>query len=245
MGNNLFGLYQKVSVLPPFMSFVLIFYYYYRADAENETWKEVGFKYKAYGEKLQASLQERIAASTSISVETMRPETRNIDEMEAELDKRLGSALEFKIDQIFSFVSAARATTYIAEEALNERFDIIASNLQSRSNPHPHPPIADSSSGSGSSTQILTTYVRNPHSKSAPNGADPDPLDLMRALTRVDKERPPGMVGDAAWRAAREVQRVGESGVAAVGERRLTGVPVTPRKVPGTPRRGNTPGRDR
>lgn len=67
----------------------------------------------------------------------------------------------------------------------------------------------------------------------------------MRALTRVDKERPPGMVTDAAWRAAREVQRVGESGVGAVGKRRLTGVPVTPKKMPGTPRRGNTPGRDR
>jgi kinetochore protein Mis13/DSN1 len=67
----------------------------------------------------------------------------------------------------------------------------------------------------------------------------------MRALTRVDQERPPGTVGDAAWRAAREVQRVGESGVGAIGERGLTGVLATPKKIPGTLRRGNTPGRDR
>ncbi|KAF8805336.1 hypothetical protein BYT27DRAFT_7258448 [Phlegmacium glaucopus] len=221
--------------------------YIKRADAENEAWKEVGFKYKTYGEKLQASLQERMAASTS--TETTRSETRNIVEMEAELDKRLGSALEFKIDQIFSYVSAARATTYIAEKALNERFDIIASNLKSRLNPHPNPHLPNgvlsADSGSGSSTQTLTTYVTNPQSNSTPSGGVGSAVDLMRALTRVDKERPPGMVGDAAWRAAREVQRVGESGVAAVGERRLTGIPVTPRKAPGTPRRGNTPGRDR
>jgi len=209
-------------------------YCQYRADAENEAWKEVGFKYKAYGEKLQASLQGRTAALYKHD-QSIHPETRHADEIEAELDKRLGSALEFKIDRIFSFVNAARAKTYIAEKALNERFDIIASNLKSRLNPHPpHPPSA-----TADSTQMLT-YITNSRST-----AIPDPLDLMRALTRVDKERPPGMVTDAAWRAAREVQRVGESGVGAVGERRLTGVPVTPKKMPGTPRRGNTPGRDR
>lgn len=190
-----------------------------------------------------------LALDNGLGPSTTLSETQIADEIEAELDKRLGPALEFKIDQIASFVNAARATTYIAEKALNERFDIIASNLKSRLNPHPqsHPPsggpliTTDPSSSSEGSTQILTTYVTKPRSA----GSTTDPLDLMRALTRVDKERPPGMVGDAAWRAAREVQRVGESGVGAVGERRLTGVPVTPRKIPGTPRRGNTPGRDR
>ena len=210
-------------------------YCQYRADAENEAWKEVGFKYKAYGEKLQASLQERTAALYKPD-QSIHPETRHADKIEGELDKRLGSALEFKIDQIYSFINAARVTTYITEKALNERFDIIASNLKSRLNPHPpHPPPSATDS-----TQTLTTYITNPRFT-----ANPDPLDLMRALTRVDKERPPGMVTDAAWRAAREVQRVGESGVGAVGKMKLTGVPVTPKKMPGTPRRGNTPGRDR
>ena len=222
------------------------------ADAENEAWKEVGFKYKAMGEKLQASLQERTAAALakpdqlilpSASLVTLSEEIRRIDEIEAKLSKRFGSTLEFKVDQIYSFISTARATTRIAEKALNQRFDIIASNLKSRLNPHPHP-STDSSSSSGSSTHILTTYITNPQSKATSTGSA-DSLDLMRALTRVDQERPPGMVGDAALRAVKEVQRVEESGVGAVGERRLTGVSVTPRKMPGTPRRGNTPGRDR
>ena len=226
---------------------MLLTYYQFRADAENEAWKEVGFRYKAYGEKLQASLQERTAALHKLD-ESIHPDIRHAHEIGAELDKRFGSTLEFKVDQIFSFINAARATTHIAELALNERFDIVASNLRSRLNPYPsHPPHtlsgpSSTADPSSSSTQ-MPTYITNPRSISS--GAIPDPRDLMRALTRVDKERPPGMVTDAAWRAAREVQRVGESGVGAVGERRLTGVPVTPKKMPGTPRRGNTPGRDR
>lgn len=78
-----------------------------------------------------------------------------------------------------------------------------------------------------------------------------DPQDLLRALSRVDAERPPALVGDAARRAVREVQRVNEGG--GVGERRLTSTGLglasaqggaTPRKTVGTPRRG-TPGRER
>ena len=70
----------------------------------------------------------------------------------------------------------------------------------------------------------------------------PDPADLMHALSRVDEERPPAQVGEAARRAARELQRAGEAGFAGSvgGEKKLT----TPREMtPGTPRRGNTPGR--
>ena len=228
----------------------LSFHYLYSADAENEGWKEVGFKYKAYGEKLQASLQERAAALSnpdppippiSSTTAAVLSEIRHAGEIGAELDKRFKS-LEFNFDQLLSFIHAARAKTYVAERFLNEKFDIISSNLKSRLNLHPPGGPSVAADSSSSSTQILTTYVTNPRSSSS--GAA-DPLDLMRALTRVDEERPPGMVGDAAWRAAREVQRVGESGVGAVGERRLTGIPVTPKKTPGTPRRGNTPGRDR
>ena len=244
MGSNLLGLHQTVSLLHYLLVLLPFMFYQYRADAENEAWKEVAFRYKVYEEKLQASLQERMAALYKLD-QAMHPEIRHTDEIGAELDKRLGSTLEFKIDQIFSFINAARATTYVAEKALNEKFDIIASNLKSRLNPYPpHPLIGPSATAdsSSSSTQMPTTYITNPRSTF---GATLDPVDLMRALARVDKERPPGMVTDAAWRAAREVQRVGESGVGAVGERRLTGIPVTPKKMPGTPRRANTPGRDR
>ena len=204
------------------------------------------------GEKLQASLKERTAAALaepdqftvpSASLATLSEEIRHIDEIEAKLDKRFGSAFEFKVDQIFSLINTARATSHIAERALNKRFDIIASNLKSRLNPYPHPPCGPSSN-SGSSTHIVTTYISNPLSQANSSSGAADSLDLMRALTRVDQERPPRMVGDAAWRAVREVQRAGESGIGVVGERRLTGVPITPRKTPGTPRRGNTPARE-
>ncbi|KAF9475965.1 hypothetical protein BDN70DRAFT_883059 [Pholiota conissans] len=177
----------------------------------------------------RATGDERIPNRRSLSRSNL---TR--DEMEAELKRRLPS-LEYKIDQIFSYASAARATTNIAEKALNERFDIISANLASRTNPFP--PTGDASTA-GSATQLLSTYV-------APKASSVDPLDLMRALSRVDQGRPPALVGDAARRAAREVQRANETGVIAVGDRPLTGVPATPRKTPGTPRRGTTPSRDR
>ncbi|KIM40720.1 hypothetical protein M413DRAFT_446110 [Hebeloma cylindrosporum] len=160
----------------------------------------------------------------------------NREEMEAEIKHRLQS-LEYKVDRIFTFTSAARTTTNVAEKALNERFDILTANLTSRINPFPQPA---EEVGSGS-TQLLSTYVNEPRAKSTA----PDPMDLMRALSRVDQERPPTQVGDAARRAAREVQWADERGVAAVGDRRLTEVPATPKKTPATPRRGNTPSRDR
>lgn len=93
-----------------------------------------------------------------------------------------------------------------------------------------------------------------------------DPQELLRALTRVDSQRSSDKVSEPARRAAREVRRAEESG-AVLGvsgnERRLTftepggggylnggsgagmGGLQTPKKMPGTPRRGSTPGRDR
>ncbi|KIY66743.1 hypothetical protein CYLTODRAFT_491213 [Cylindrobasidium torrendii FP15055 ss-10] len=73
---------------------------------------------------------------------------------------------------------------------------------------------------------------------------------LLRALARVDRERPAQKISHAALQATREVKRAEGQG-AVGGDRRLTGVPQTPR-TPRTPRgsdrrgglRGNsTPGR--
>ncbi|KAF8624426.1 hypothetical protein AX17_007135 [Amanita inopinata Kibby_2008] len=105
---------------------------------------------------------------------------------------------------------------------------------------NPNDANPDSSEGAGPS-----------QAAAAPGGIDPQ--DLLRALSRVDRLRPPALVGDAARRAVREVQRVGESGVGVVGEKRITGVVgnnnvlQTPRKTPTTPRRGGerTPRRER
>jgi kinetochore protein Mis13/DSN1 len=156
------------------------------------------------------------------------------EKLEADIQQLL-PGLEFTIDELYSRTSAAKMTTDIAERMLNERFDFLNSNLASRIDP-----LGSASAPSGSqTTQLLSTYVGTTHPGRL------DPVDVMRALSRVDEERPPAQVGDAARRAVREVQRAGESGfVGSVGgEKRLTNVPSTPRKTPGTPRRGNTPGR--
>ncbi|KAF8343623.1 Mis12-Mtw1 protein family-domain-containing protein [Amanita rubescens] len=70
-----------------------------------------------------------------------------------------------------------------------------------------------------------------------------DPRDLLRALSLVDRTRPPAMVGDAARRAAREVARAGETGIGVVGERPIQKVPTTPRRADRTIRRDRTPAR--
>jgi len=155
---------------------------------------------------------------------------------EEEVKRRLED-IEFKLDQLYVFTNAARKTTNVAEGDLDRRFALLSDALAARSNP----PRMDLAS---SSAHMLSAYVPREGSGGT------DPQELLRALARVDTERPPGMVGDAARRAVREVQRAGESGVGAVGERRLTGVPPvgagqTPRKMPGTPRKGGTPGRER
>ncbi|KAF8650299.1 hypothetical protein AX16_005307 [Volvariella volvacea WC 439] len=165
-----------------------------------------------------------------------------IDDLDAEVTKRLPD-VEFQLDCLRTFASEVRGTMRVAEDKLDRDFSMLKLNLASRSSSLPQHSSAESSSSVNAGSQLLMTYlppeVRNTN---APPG--PNPRDLFRALSRVDKERPPAKVGDAARRAAREVQRAGESGFAAVGERKLTGM-HTPRKTPATPRRGSTPARDR
>ena len=190
---------------------------------------------------IRAVGDNRIAGSSSRQRASTRTGMGN-EEMEAELQRRMPE-VQFKIDYLYSLASTARTTVDIIEQTIDQRFKVLSLHLNARSNPPPA--IHDPGSGSGSTAQILSRYVK----KDGGTGTAPDPMDVMRALARVDMERPPAMVGDAARRAAREVQRAGESGMGAVGERRLTGVPsglgMTPRKVPGTPRKGGTPSRER
>lgn len=156
---------------------------------------------------------------------------------EAKTKERLKD-LEFNLDRLHAFANTAKSTTLIAERALDQRFALLSATLTARSNPFPTT-VIDPDVGSGA--QLLSTYVPRP------GLGQPDPLELMRALSRIDLDRPPAQVGDAARRARREVQRVEESGLGAIGERRLTSLPSsqTPRKTPGTPRRGGTPAQDK
>jgi kinetochore protein Mis13/DSN1 len=158
--------------------------------------------------------------------------------------KRGGSPLSLRMAEVESKVDRAHSTLHVSTQLtkrttrhLNKRFEVLATALAARSRPQPQP----------SDVSTLASLVSaNPDPPSATGlGAPPDTRAILRALTRTDVERPRGEIGDAARRAAREVQRVNATpGRSSVGgaERRLTAVAApTPRKAPGTPRRAGTP----
>ena len=123
-----------------------------------------------------------------------------------------------QVDQVEMFTYSAAQAALITEELLDHRFGLLSKRL------------TDISSGPSA-----------PAVSSAPE----DPRDLLRALARVDSERPPKDVGDSVRRARREVQR---AGAGEGGERRLTsvGAGAGAAATAGTPgRRGGTPGRER
>lgn len=167
-----------------------------------------------FREKIDPDLIKRIMSD-------VRSESRNI------LDERI-AGVHFKVDSLFSFFHSAVQTTNVAESELDYRFSLLSLALSTRS--RSLPPSSQSSS--------LSSHL--PIQRGSSQHPPEDQQDLFRALSRVDMDRPPAKVGDAARRAVREVQRVKEGGGFA-GERRLTGLPsgvgATPRKIPGTPRR--------
>jgi kinetochore protein Mis13/DSN1 len=114
------------------------------------------------------------------------------------------------------------------EDELDRRFADLNMAITST---HVLPPIPDDT--------LPPRLLHIPHG-STPHPVVTDPQDVLRALSRIDMQRPPAQVGDSARRAAREAQRANESSNV---ERKLTGIPNTPRKAPGTPRRAGTPGR--
>lgn len=125
---------------------------------------------------------------------------------------------------------SALETTLLAETDLDRRFAALNISILSRSRSGPP------------SSSVLSAYL--PPSITRPPQTT-DPQDLLGAMSRLDADRPQTQVGDAARRAAKEVQRA-QDARGGIAERRLTGVPPpTPRKPPGTPRRATTPARGR
>ncbi|KAL1727391.1 hypothetical protein EV714DRAFT_253907 [Schizophyllum commune] len=136
---------------------------------------------------------------------------------------------KFDADQLRDFAHSARTLVRLASDALDARFAQLRGRLIASGGA---PYVAG-----GGSAEVLNAYAR-------PTAAAPDAQTLLRALFRVDAQRPQARQGQAAMSAARELRELDERG--AGGERRLTAgvVPPTPkRQVPGTPRRGTTPGR--
>ncbi|KAI6039759.1 Mis12-Mtw1 protein family-domain-containing protein [Pisolithus marmoratus] len=170
--------------------------------------------------------------------------------------------LRFKLDSLSEYVHSAVHVTSIVEADLDHRYSLLSDAIcaRSRSVPpqHHHPTLALAGRRKGGSS--TTHSLRHPHDV-PPHPPGESSRDLLRALSRIDKERPPGKIGDAVRRAAREVQRVQEGlGMSGVGERKLTDLPpppgvgssngigvaaATPRKVPGTPRKVYGPGTPR
>ncbi|KAF8055568.1 Mis12-Mtw1 protein family-domain-containing protein [Lyophyllum atratum] len=165
-------------------------------------------------------------------------ETEKERQREKTFKTRMGE-VEYKLDHLRVLANQARAAAETAERALDWRFEVLAGALDARDR------VSVSSSGAGEGG-ILGRYVQGRGGAGGGAGGgggrqeDDEALRLLRALARVDAARPPAQVGDAARRAVREAQRVG-----VVGDRRVTGVWPTPKKMPGTPRRGTTPSRER
>ena len=130
-----------------------------------------------------------------------------------------------QVDSLHAHLHTALQTTNAASASLDARFALLSLSLASRSQSQSLPPP----------THPSAPFPAHRHQH--------DPHDLLRALSRIDVERPPAQIGDAARRAVREVQRVGEG----ERERRLTvtGGVATPRKGGTTPRRGTTPRKER
>ncbi|KAI0707056.1 Mis12-Mtw1 protein family-domain-containing protein [Earliella scabrosa] len=230
-----------------------------RSKQEAEAWKELSDSYDAHKKSVQAEMEKRrraLAAAKSKGKE--RASADDLDDWDVERrdlpDQFLASGsvdlargivsnrstgdpslqgrlkdLEYTMDRLHTFANSAIQTTRVAEGNLDRRFALLNISLVSRS--QPAPPTAHSD------PTALSSYII----PSQPRPPATDPQDLLRALSRIDADRPQG---DAARRAVREVQRAADS---SAGERRLTGgvPPPTPRKPPGTPRRATTPGRGR
>lgn len=182
-----------------------------------------------------------------------RPGAHDEDSFDEEIDE-----LRWKLDRLFGWVSSAVQMTNLVEAEIDQRFALLSHALSSRSLPPPPPLPRPPSRGNGSLSTgvaaqlaLVQMHRRRGHSPVYPPGESP--RDILRALSRIDKERPPrpppipslqdgGGADDARRRAVREVQRAQEGGSGGVGERKLTGLPAgvgvaTPRKLLGTPRR--------
>ncbi|EKM58573.1 uncharacterized protein PHACADRAFT_171852 [Phanerochaete carnosa HHB-10118-sp] len=235
-----------------------------RLKQEDEAWVEVGASYNSFRTSVLAELDDRKKELPSAKAKGKRPATaadvalwdigekdlpehfRGRDglivarslvdaavDAQSPLRKRMED-LQETADWVRTLAHSALESTRLAEADLNQRFSLLSIALSSRIHP--------GTLSFASTSPALSSYL--PPTSSRPPSTT-DPQALLRAMSRVDAERPQTQVGDAARRAARELQRVQDSSNG-MTERRLTGVPPpTPRKPPGTPRRAATPGKGR
>lgn len=227
-----------------------------RAKAEDQAWVEVSQFYNSYKENSESALKRQ-----PLSAKSKGKQRATDSEMWATIGRELplqfqgqkgvdmalrlleeastsaGSStkvkerladVELKLDGLHERSRAALKCTRTVEDELDRRFADLNIAITST---NVLPPIPNDT--------LPPRLLNIPHG-SNPHPITTDPQDVLRALSRLDMQRPPTQVGDSARRAAREAQRANESSNI---ERKLTGIPNTPRKTPGTPRRPGTPGR--
>lgn len=146
----------------------------------------------------------------------------------------------YQEDCLHSAVKVAHELVQITASELDRRFELLSISLAQTSTPSTNP-------SSSHKQSTVSNFVPLPSAPSTRN-LGLDPQDLLSAISRTDAARPRSQLGDAARRAAKDVQRANESVVQGgehsqnLSERRLKDVPPpTPRKAPGTPKRPTTP----
>ncbi|KAJ7439135.1 hypothetical protein B0H11DRAFT_2102951 [Mycena galericulata] len=170
-----------------------------QGQEEAEEWKQTAYFYEAYAAKERQRIDERRRAGVDpVLDESALPERFQRGLRLCQAPPSAASArirgrlpeLRFKSDMLHTNLHAARTCARVAGRTLDARFGLLGAGLTARSDPGP--------SGSGRGEAAAETH------------------GLLRALAQVDMERPPAMVGDAARRAAREVQRATAAGEGAV-----------------------------
>lgn len=191
---------------------------------------------------LHASLQG-YGVGIDMDVE-MEDDAARKEEEAAEQDFRQRMRdVEFKLDYLYAMASQAKQTTEVAQMALDARFGVLKRALDVR-RAGMGGAFASASAVGKTLANVSTGMDVGASGRWIKDREEADEaLALLRAIARVDGARPPAQVSDAARRAMREAQRAGDA-----SERKITVVPVgsgdlglTPRKLPGTPRRGTTP----
>ncbi|KAI6098322.1 Mis12-Mtw1 protein family-domain-containing protein [Pisolithus croceorrhizus] len=229
-------------------------------EQEGDGWRWMIPSKEDLSERFRSRVDMRVVGDAMADEVWYRSGPSSCDDKDLQDEDMKG--LRFKLDSLSECVHSAVHVTSIVRADLNHRFSLLSDAICARSisvppQQHHHPTLALVGRASHFS---FPSSLRLPRDV-APHPPGESSRDLLRALSRIDKERPPGKIGDAVRRAAREVQRVQEGlGMSGVGERKLTDLPpppgasgsngvgvatATPRKVPGTPRKVYGPGTPR
>ncbi|EJU05128.1 hypothetical protein DACRYDRAFT_20665 [Dacryopinax primogenitus] len=226
--------------------------YFEQCKQEELSWTSLIQSYNTIQTTVLKSIQSRMADPASQSPQTLnvaqlgessRPAaqaaTAELEESgqgETELEAKL-AALQLKVDTLHQSAHVLSQLAHRAERHLSSHQVTLRSRHQARSAPLPPltAPSTLSSANPNAPLSGLLSAVRPDRRDTMAEGQD-DPQLLLKALASKDVERQrKEEAGDD------EAERRREG----MADRRVTAVPPTPRRQPGTPGRRTTPGRSR